>query len=69
MTIRETAEVTVPWRKSSYCNTGGQCVEVAQAGSSLLVRDSADPAGSCLAFSGTAWAAFIRDIKLGAGGA
>lgn len=69
MTIRDAAEVTSPWRKSSYCNTGGQCVEVAQAGTSRLVRDSADPAGARLAFSGAAWAAFIRDMKLGAGGA
>lgn len=65
MTIPETSGPASPWRKSSYCNTGGQCVEVARAGTRRLVRDSKDPAGARLAFSAAAWAAFIRDIKNG----
>jgi hypothetical protein len=54
------------WRKSSYCDTGGQCVEVAQAGQAHLVRDSKNPDGGYLAFSGQGWAAFISDVKDGA---
>ncbi len=64
MTIPHPLELTM-WRRSSYCDTGGQCVEIAQAGTSHLVRDSKNPAGACLTFSAPAWAAFIRDIKNG----
>jgi len=53
------------WRKSSHCDTGGQCVEVAHAGPTRLIRDSANPAGGCLTISAPAWAAFIRDVKDG----
>jgi Domain of unknown function (DUF397) len=54
------------WRKSSYCDTGGQCVEVAQIGTAHLLRDSQNPDGGYLAFGGQAWAAFLSDIKDGA---
>jgi hypothetical protein len=57
------------WRKSSYCDTGGQCIEVAPAGTSRLVRDSKNPDGSCLALSARAWTAFIRGIRDGTHGA
>ena len=65
MTTEQDTVVTRPWRKSSYCNTGGQCVEVAQAGATYLIRDSKDPSGPRLAFSAAAWQAFIRDVKQG----
>jgi Domain of unknown function (DUF397) len=66
MNTPQSIELTRPWRKSSYCDTGGQCVEIAQAGTRRLVRDSRNPAGAFLAFSTQAWAAFISDIKHGA---
>lgn len=53
------------WRKSSYCDTGGQCVEVAQTPTAHLVRDSQNPDRGYLAISGQAWAAFISDVKDG----
>jgi Domain of unknown function (DUF397) len=65
MTTPHDTELTGPWHKSSYCDTGGQCVEVAQSGKSWLVRDSKDSAGPSLAFTAEAWAMFIRDIKDG----
>jgi hypothetical protein len=66
MNTPQSIELTRPWRKSSYCDTGGQCVEIAQAGAHRLVRDSKYPAGAFLAFSTQVWAAFISDIKHGA---
>jgi hypothetical protein len=69
MTLPQTTVLAGPWRKSSFCDTGGQCVEVAQAGASWLIRDSKNPTGACLAFSARAWAAFIGDIRQGACGA
>lgn len=49
------------WRKSSYSNgQGGQCVEVACPLPGLVaVRDSKNPAQAALAFSPSAWRAFL----------
>ena len=46
------------WRKSS-ASGGESCVEVAAAKSSILIRDSKDPHGSTLTFSGPEWALFL----------
>ncbi|MFB8242815.1 DUF397 domain-containing protein [Kitasatospora purpeofusca] len=49
------------WFKSSYSsNEGGQCVEVAEATSTVLVRDSKDKSGPHLTFSPAAWEAFVE---------
>ncbi|WP_316520522.1 DUF397 domain-containing protein [Kitasatospora brasiliensis] len=59
-TNEDPACVEVAWRKSSYSsNEGGQCVEVAETSTTVHVRDSKDKAGPQLAFSPTAWQAFI----------
>lgn len=53
-------EVALDWRKSSYSGTqGGDCVEVAACPGTVHVRDSKDPEGPALAFSGAAWTAFL----------
>ncbi len=60
-------EVGVGWRKSSYSGSnGGDCVEVARAvPAEVTVRDSKDPDGPVLAFSGAEWQAFTTRIKSG----
>ncbi|MGH3191784.1 MAG: DUF397 domain-containing protein [Streptosporangiaceae bacterium] len=51
------------WRKSSYSGSnGGECVEVASAGS-VLVRDTADRSGPALTFTADAWRAFTTAIR------
>ncbi len=65
MTTAQDQTLTRPWRKSSRSTGGNDCVEVAQTGTSCLVRDSTDPAGARLAVSAQAWAALTRDIKHG----
>jgi hypothetical protein len=55
------------WRKSSYSNgNGGDCVEVADLnGGARAVRDSKDPAGGYLMFTGVEWAAFTAGVRAG----
>jgi transcriptional regulator with XRE-family HTH domain len=66
MTTAQDTILTRPWRKSSRSTGGNDCVEVAQAGTSCLIRDSKNPDGARLAVRPQTWAAFIRDIKHGA---
>ena len=65
MTTTQDPALTSPWRKSSRSTGGNDCIEVAQAGTSCLIRDSKDPAGALLAVSAQTWAVFTRDIKHG----
>ena len=55
------------WRKArASANGGGNCVEVALAGRTVLVRNSRDPEGSVLAFAPAQWDAFVRAARDGA---
>ncbi|GAA5067224.1 DUF397 domain-containing protein [Nocardia callitridis] len=57
------------WIKSSYSETGGQCVEVAFLDESVVgVRDSKDPAGPALVVPSRVWAAFTAGVARGAFG-
>ncbi|WP_406094966.1 DUF397 domain-containing protein [Kitasatospora purpeofusca] len=57
---------SVAWRKSSYSDNGGQCVEVAPDIPGLVpVRDSKDPEGPALVFPATAWSAFVAAVQAG----
>ena len=48
------------WKKSSYSNGGGACVEVASNVPGVVaVRDSKDPHGPALALTPDQWRAFI----------
>jgi hypothetical protein len=50
------------WRKSSYSNPSGNCVEAAELGGGVAVRDSRFPAGPTLAFTRATWDAFLRKV-------
>ncbi|WP_433476844.1 DUF397 domain-containing protein [Spirillospora sp. CA-142024] len=54
------------WRKSSYSTQeGGACVELADLGEALGVRDSTDPHGPILRFGRDAMAGLLTHIKSG----
>ena len=52
------------WRTSSYSGGQGDCVEIADNLPALIpVRDSKRPAGPTLAFSLSAWTAFVDHLR------
>jgi hypothetical protein len=51
------------WRKASYSNGSGACVEVGRATGSIAVRDTKDRDGATLAFSADTWASFTASLK------
>ena len=52
------------WRKSSYSDNGGNCVEAGTAETGrVLVRDTTDRDGGTLTFADSAWRAFTSGIK------
>ncbi|MGH3245679.1 MAG: DUF397 domain-containing protein [Trebonia sp.] len=52
------------WRKSSYSgSSGGDCVEVASAAHTVMVRDTKDHDGGTLAFTAGSWAAFMASLR------
>ncbi|MFE6050485.1 DUF397 domain-containing protein [Kitasatospora sp. NPDC056446] len=54
------------WRKSTYSNNGGNCVEVAPGFPGVMpVRDSKDPDGAALVFPVEAWVSFVAVVRSG----
>ncbi|MEU9719990.1 DUF397 domain-containing protein [Streptomyces sp. NPDC047976] len=52
------------WRKSSYSENGGACVEVAVNLPGIVpVRDSKTPGGPVLIFRAEAFAAFVAGVR------
>jgi uncharacterized protein DUF397 len=51
------------WRKASYSNGSGDCVEVGHTAGNVGVRDTKLIASLVLAFTPDAWAAFTADLK------
>jgi hypothetical protein len=63
MATQPNRDLTLNWHKSSASGGGGECVEVAQWRSSVLVRDSGDRSGPVLTFSQAQWCGLVRRIK------
>ncbi|MDJ1130439.1 DUF397 domain-containing protein [Streptomyces iconiensis] len=55
----------VTWRKSSYSQGNGACVEVADNRAFIPVRDSKDVSLRPLIFSFGSWSTFIDAVKKG----
>ncbi len=54
------------WRKSTRSASAGECVEIAADGRDVAVRDSKDPDGPVLRFTGDSWRRFIGSVRDGA---
>jgi Domain of unknown function (DUF397) len=60
--IMPAAEV-LSWRKASYSDGNGECVEVAIRAGDVAIRDSKYPDGHVLNCSPSGWAAFLVQVK------
>jgi Domain of unknown function (DUF397) len=61
--VRASLPHAAAWRKSSYSNPSGNCVEAAELAGSIALRDSRFPDGPVLVFTGAMWDAFLRGVK------
>ena len=62
--MADSEQTNIIWRKSTM-SQGGNCVEVAFADKSVLVRNSRGPRGSVLSFSRQEWMAFLEGANNG----
>lgn len=51
------------WRKASYSNGSGACVETASGNGVVLVRDTTDRDGERLGFTADAWRVFLAAVR------
>ena len=63
-TDSQTPATPLTWRRACD-NSSGNCVEVASVSGGVLVRDSKHPDGPRLAFTATAWSAFLAGARAG----
>jgi hypothetical protein len=62
--VGDVVEDGLIWTRSSHC-ADSACVEVARRDGEVLVRDSKDPGGPVLRFTGGEWAAFVAGVRSG----
>lgn len=53
------------WRKSRKSQNNGACVEVADLGDHMAMRDSKNPDGPVLVFTAFEWECFVDGVEKG----
>jgi hypothetical protein len=57
---------SLAWRKSSYSDSGGACVETAVLPDHrVALRDSKQPDGAILLYTPAEWSAFLTGVQAG----
>ena len=56
---------SIEWRKSTRSSGNGNCVEFADLGDSVAVRDTKDRGGPTLQFTPDGWRDFVAGTKRG----
>lgn len=51
------------WRKASFSNGSGSCVETASKAGTIAVRDTTNRDGGTLTFSAEVWQTFVGGLK------
>jgi Domain of unknown function (DUF397) len=51
------------WRKASFSNASGSCVETASLAGSVAVRDTTNRQGGALVFTADTWRAFTGKAR------
>jgi hypothetical protein len=62
--LAEAVDATKKWRRSTYCSDTA-CVEVADVGDLILMRDSKDTSQPYLGFDRADWQQFVDEIMSG----
>jgi len=65
MSVQHETYSSLIWRKSSASGGSGECVEVAQWESSVLIRDSHDRSGPLLIVNSAQWLGLLRRARNG----
>jgi hypothetical protein len=64
--IDEIDPASLAWRKSSYSDSGGECVETAVLSDHrVALRDSKQPDGAILLYTAAEWSAFVKGVQAG----
>jgi len=60
--LLEARDETGKWRRSTFC-ADGACVEIAEEGDRVLMRDAKNTGQQALDFDRVVWTHFMDDIK------
>jgi hypothetical protein len=64
MPVPEDGHENLNWRKATLSLNHGACAEVANGRGIVMMRDSKDPQGPVLEYSGNSWRFFVASAKL-----
>ncbi len=57
--------MTSEWRKSTYSDTGGQCIECRSTERTVSIRDTQNRERGHLSFPTSEWTAFLDEVRTG----
>jgi Domain of unknown function (DUF397) len=65
-TCSQSEEPASAWRKSSFCGSAANCVEISALPDGIIaMRDSKNPGGPSLVLDSEQWTGFLRSVRAG----